>query len=870
LTFDTATESALNPDYNFRENDRWGCYKPNDTAFPNTDNPYVIQDKTQTDIHAAVWSLRTIQLPSGGLIKVDLESDDYAYVQDKRATRMFKVEGFSETLNTSGSYSSDLVSGINKNHLYMYVSAPDVNSAEEFRKHYIGEGNDEIKDLYYKFLIDITGSSDYEYIPGYAPIDDVGWSNGVGWIKIKPTSVRDNGNGANVHPITKTALQFIRIQLPDYVMGRNPENTIAPINLLYEIVGLVGDAITMIAGANRVMRDRGMGRTVNLSKSFIRLQTPNYKKLGGGVRVNQITIDDRWGSMSGNDAGDFDYGQTYDYDMIAEDATSSIPVGDTISSGVAVYEPFIGNEENPLRQPVAYSEDRKMAPDSDFYQETPYGEMFYPSPSVGYSQIRVTNLSRENVSRTATGYIVHKFYTAKDFPVKVKGMNLDRKPKRPNFLRQIFKLNVRDYMTVSQSHAIELNDMHGKPKAQYVYAEGKPEAISSVEYFYKENANTLNNEITVIDKEGKVSTARAGVEIDMTIDERESTNYTSSAFLPFNLDISLIPLPIPPPVSIPSTWPKASNEEVRFRSIANTKVITRYGILEKTVAQDLGSYVSTENLAWDKETGEVLLTRTQNDFEDPVYAFTYPAHWGYDGMGQAYRNIGAITELNLGTVTPTGAITNLENYFAQGDELLLLGNLGRPRAWVTNITPGSNGAITLQNRDGNALSAFRSPIILRSGRRNQQGTPIGSVTTLSNPIQGTNLVFTDVINAGAVEFKHEWTGFCECDSLLVSANPYVNAQQGNYRPLRSHAFLTERDQSQVNANTYIREDGTFEVFDPFWTPNNGQDWDVNQGQWTFASEVTLVSPYGLELEIEMLSDATHRQTINTIIHCPPQ
>jgi len=275
-------------------------------------------------------------------------------------------------------------------------------------------------------------------------------------------------------------------------------------------------------------------------------------------------------------------------------------------------------------------------------------------------------------------------------------------------------------MTVSQSHAIELNDMHGKPKAQHVYAEKMPwtnpdeeepkeTPISSVEYFYKtKDSKSLDNEIKVIDKDGTVTTTIAGVNVDMTIDERESKRHSYSLDVPANIDLSVPFVPI----ALPSTWPRPKIEKVRFRSIANTKVITRYGVLEKVVASDLGSYVATENLAWDKETGEVLLTKTKNDFEDPVYAFTYPAHWGYNEMGQAYKNIGAEVELNGGT------IANPERYFVPGDEVILIDD--NIKAWVSELTPGSSGGITLVDRDGNALNPSQTAVVVRSGRRNLQ------------------------------------------------------------------------------------------------------------------------------------------------------
>ncbi|MBL4708928.1 MAG: hypothetical protein JKY48_10875 [Flavobacteriales bacterium] len=93
----------VNPDYQRNENDRWGSYQantgtPNNTEFPYTSQVYQ-NGRYDADRNAAAWNLTAITLPSGGIIKVEYEADDYAYVQDKKAMQMFKVEGFCELEN---------------------------------------------------------------------------------------------------------------------------------------------------------------------------------------------------------------------------------------------------------------------------------------------------------------------------------------------------------------------------------------------------------------------------------------------------------------------------------------------------------------------------------------------------------------------------------------------------------------------------------------------------------------------------------------------------------------------------------------------------------------------------------------------------
>src|SRR5690606_25149617 len=100
------------------------------------------------------------------------------------------------------------------------------------------------------------------------------------------------------------------------------------------------------------------------------------------------------------------------------------------------------------------------------------------------------------------------------------------------------------------------------------------------------------------------------------------------------------------------------------------------------IAYDLGARVSTKNLAYDSETGEVLLTQTVNNYNDPVYSFSYPAHWYYDGMGQAYKNIGVEFEgvdFNASGIAP---LINASSYFVPGDELSLNGT---EKLWVIEV-----------------------------------------------------------------------------------------------------------------------------------------------------------------------------------------
>ena len=59
--------------------------------------------------------------------------------------------------------------------------------------------------------------------------------------------------------------------------------------------------------------------------------------------------------------------------------------------------------------------------------------------------------------------------------------------------------------------------------------------------------------------------------------------------------------------------------------------------MDSVIVIDKGSQVSTKNLVYDAETGQVIINRTNNEFDKPIYSVNYPAYWAYKGMGLAYK-----------------------------------------------------------------------------------------------------------------------------------------------------------------------------------------------------------------------------------------
>lgn len=852
--------SVTNYPYNIKAYDRWGNYKPIEVnGLPTSEYPYVEQDQATADLYSKAWSLTEVLLPSGGKIKVEYQSDDYAYVQDKQAGQMFKVIG----VQTNGSGINDTLAPAGASRDLNYLTAgtkliiklqtritgtSQSQKNTTFQKQYLS-GNDYV---YFRFLMDIRNGKQ-EYVSGYLKLEDIDLTQCVvsssglyGAIAVKSTAINDNGNGTQVCPITKTAIQFGRLNMTRTVYSAvDVDNSMSSgfgKDLLIALINSdfsknIADAI---AGPNGSLYIKGIGKKAVMGKSWIRLNNPIKKKLGGGCRVKKIQMSDEWNGegISENSSNAFSYGQEYLYTML-----------DGTSSGVASYEPQLGGDENPWKIPVFFNKEKLWAPDDEHYVEEPFGECFFPSASVGYSRVIVQNLQRAGVKHNATGKTVHEFYTTKDFPTIVTRSEITKKQEKtvPLSIGAMLNLKVLDYMTTTQSYVIELNDMHGKPKKQEVYQEGQKAPITSVEYYYQADPYLvdrfrLNNTSTVINSNGTVNTnAQLGVFSDFVSDMRQSKNETTSSSFNINTDGFVIP-PLPALIVIPIGMPSFSNEKTQFRSAVVTKVIQRFGILSRTVAKDLGSMVETKNLAYDAESGEVLLTETTTDFNDKVYNLTYPAYWYYVGMGPAYRNVG----LNTTTVSFSGGTAFLPTalaYFAEGDEIALEGGV---KGWVVSVEPG---IVKAQDVFGGGVNG-KFLKVLRSGRRNQQNVPMAAITTRSNPLYAiANNTYNQVLQAQAMEYTNTWKTFCDCFATegRGTSNAYVQGIKGMYKNKKSYAYLSGRSQSNYNNNTDIRQDGMLTSYSPFYRVNAG-NWEKEPRDWTYTSEVTEFSPFGVELE----------------------
>ena len=802
-TFEYQASTANNPiqGYDYMSTDRWGTFKdPNENplALQNDEYPYTNQIKTTTDINVAAWHLSKINLPTGGVINVNYEADDYTYVQNRKAMNMCKIDALTdvnggdipETAGTGTGLA--YAGGIS----LTLPTLPGTTNPDEilawFKNNYL-DGSDY---MYTKLYVDIAQDNhnytnppgelwDSDFVPCYAKVQKVIIMGGHAKVIFEPMQEGD----VTANPIAIAAWQklkndYPRWAYPGFQTYAAEDQSSGLWGAIHAIITAAGNVSELFRSLYQTAQSNNFASHVYLDKSFVRMalnsnnQSTLLSKIGGGARVKQISIDDQWQSMSGNiiPTGVGTYGQSYDY--------TTTDNGQKISSGVATYEPAIGSDENPFKQPVPYIESIKGAINNYFDLEEPFGESVFPAPSVTYSKVTVTDLDggQQATSTPKTGYIVNEFYTSKDFPVRVTALPISTVHIKPLNYATFVKTTSEDDLIMSQGYSIELNDMSGKQRAIRVYNQSGAQ-ISATEYYYKSidiggGEYKLDNLVKVVDHTGTVSDGIMGRDIEMFTDMREQESKNSGLNVNLGFDgitAFVIPLFLP-------HFPADVNNDYRlFRSACAFKVIQSYGILDKVIKTDNGSSITTQNVAFDALTGDAVVTKTQNEFNNDIYSVNIPAYWAYPGMSGAWQNLGVILS-NLQTDGNGMLISNpLYNATIQsGDELDDINSFSR--YWIVNEA-GNKYLIdkfglvqTNYNADNSKLLK-----IVRSGNRNLLSSGLTNIVCLNNPIGSDNrLMLTSnadltqslkVINASAATYDENW---------VVESPDYHAIEETNY------------------------------------------------------------------------------------------
>lgn len=988
--FDYGT-SENNPSFEANAYDSWGSYKPQSghkehaSQFPYTNQfnddwtNYAweptygggLSDKEVTYNEQArltsAWSLKKIKLPSGGEINIEYESDDYGYVQHKTANQMFKIKRMGIGMEPDELYNQNNQDLTEPNRrIYFKLEEPiDINSGintsqyiyDRYVKPIIQDENGQ-RNLYFKTKMRLTTgqSKRYEYISGYLPLEEysatrygVGDENGVsaeggfhryGFVTLKKTPKKQaNEYFDKYHPMALAGWTYLQTNAPKMLNNSLSYNTDGTYNALGQILGAVVNMVSVAQSAaqnfgfiRKYCKEENLCRYIDLDRSCIRLASPDKSKYGGGHRVKSIKINDKWSSDTPE--SDRSYGQEFDY-TIMED-------GRRISSGVATYEPQLGGDENALKYPIYFHERTSVFTNNNLFTEGPVNEALFPGPSVGYRQVTVksintalqekrsvdANPSDQPRGRTG-GVTVHQFYTAKEFPTKVKTSVL----KEENSTKDVHRLTVpipligsikRNLYHGTQAYLIELNDMHGKPKSVKTYELNNysmnDQPITEQVYEYQtdgeeiyqgERVLKLNSYVNVVSDNNEKSLywdennpKLMGVDMEMFTDQRSNKAYDFSLSVDVNLDLGS------PAIPLPSVWVGVNKSESIIRTYVTNKVIHRVGILKKTISRDLQSFNETEVIAYDEKSGEALVTKVKNEFGDDFYNYNIPAHYVYNDIGHAYRNINYSFQATLSQlyIEPNAqsygyvdlqATQALRDNLVVGDEILVqLANY----TWVKGYFLGWKyrcestfdipGTLHFPGYTSQDILGGTAPVsniqckVIRSGRRNHYSSMAANYLTKGKigDLDDTQTLTTSIVDntvikkyllpeivlaASATVYSQDWPmnnqsplqkgeTISSPSSTLgqrvkAVGNPFLNGTSGIWRPKKAYSYVGKRKTSGSMENNQdsdpaLYNDGVFEGADlPLFTWEIGNLEDYAPN-WEWVNEVTRFSEDSYEVE----------------------
>jgi hypothetical protein len=699
------------PSYNPVDVDIWGNYQkdnPANSTNYKTDSrhynylPWVNQ-KNPVDFDPAAWNLKEITLPSGGQIHIQYEQNDYCYVQNRPACSLFNIYEYSETeksivlqpiiddISINYSEYASYLSNYFKDHklyfkfLYALVGEHDKaklqNQAAEFIDGYVDV---------------ITQDGQSNPIDGVVPWPSINAPSGI---KIKLKDIDGK------MPMKQLCIDYMYAHRSGMFNSGDIINT-DPLtgdgfNISYENEGTA----TRHLGEKKCMDEDQYCRYIDESHSYVRLPLPEYiAKKGGGIRVKRILLFDKFDKNIENAEPSL-YGSEYIYENSINDPQNNAKLI-KYSSGVATNEPQGAREENPLvdyldfRSPLpgfAWGTDGLISCEwqSELREkyEGPYGETILPAPAVGYSKVisRSINSGRKYIDHPEMndyGYSVKEYFTVKDFPfdgenqkdgsgkliksVSSSDIQSAFNPANP-FPNPFYSSSTREYSS-NQGYQFILNDMHGKIKSEAIYGgnyfsinDNNPNdplrsvsVIPDIEKMKIENSNPctskkeyeyfgIGEKVPVLDKideninPATLELKNLGEEVEIAIDNRKIIDETSRTSGEVDITIPILAWPVP------FGSLSYAQEKTIIGSSVCSKIISFPSFLKKITTSTDNITNTVENIAFDPLTGDPVLTKTYDGFNnltlnnEPVhngeyYNFKIMAPQHYPQLGQISSN----------------------------------------------------------------------------------------------------------------------------------------------------------------------------------------------------------------------------------------
>ncbi len=695
-----------NPVYNPMDIDRWGNYQK-DGALRFAKFQQWVDQSPPSGFDPAAWQLKWIRLPSGGEIQIQYEQHDYRYVQHRQAMAMVSLATTGDEESNVYHLNYEELGYANPSGLSGPAQTTAINDLKNLKAQIYDLFVTRKEYIYLRFLYALKGSMQQndgdlstcraEYITGYASVEDVVFDDAGG----SPTyqlrlTIGDDTDPDDPSLPRQLCFDYVRANRAGIVQTGNcdaSEEGVSEPNGEDEIadrmIGLFGDFGDPYVDENNDCKE------ISLPNSYVRIPLTKAK-LGGGIRVKRLLmVDDGLEGDGGDDVAL--YGTEYEYKTLSGG-----------SSGVATNEPSGGREENAL---IGYLKKRRgqndferifSGEDRDQF-EGPLGESLLPGPSIGYSRVVVKNIHQV---KTGTGYAVHEFYTARDYPFDLTYASFDGKESELDMVKSlgISATEIRgsspngvgldlglaalsaDFGSKRQGYRFVLNGMHGKPMKLSTYAgtyggNDTPLLIEENTYRYYQPGEKIPvmtgpdaNDAPGGTGETDISYADVGKEMEVVMESRRiediGNNVNGQAdFGAFLAAIFAFPFG--------SAHASYNRSESIFNTHVTTKVVKYPAIQKSLTTYKDGVTTVTENAAFDPVSGRPILVKHTDGFDGLVtgssptprdgtyYTVSLPAHRYYSAMGQIAHN----QRLKLGGVYASGYTLDKRFY---GDRHYLL------------------------------------------------------------------------------------------------------------------------------------------------------------------------------------------------------
>ncbi|WP_315820241.1 hypothetical protein [Paraflavitalea speifideaquila] len=322
----------------------------------------------------------------------------------------------------------------------------------------------------------------------------------------------------------------------------------------------------------------------------------------------------------------------------------------------------------------------------------------------------------------------------------------------------------------------------------------------------------LNNAVKVLYPDMHVEDAVIGTDVELFTDMREQTmdNLGVSVKVSGGSGAALF---FPLPFFFPGIG--VNYEKRSYRAASTIKIVNRFAVLEKVRSTENGSSVTAENVMWDAVTGAVLMAKSQNEFDEPVYSFSYPAHWINSGMGLASQNLGTI--MSGFSTNANGEILHpiYKSALGPGDELIDIASSNK--YWVINTAANGLGGNELRLIDKSGIIQQVSGLqvrVLRSGKRNMPGNALATIAFMRYQVFNNILQineFSRVLDAKAAVFSEEWSMPLAQTCVTAGSCPsgYTLSGDGNYCYRYLYRDVMDSLTSNVSGSYCLQGNGAY-------------------------------------------------------------